>query len=140
MSNPLEVKLQTAMQATAALVATLGLRADGAAAIYNIQLAQSSNMPAIVYQRIAGAPLSQIDGSNALERARMQFLIWGTTPAQCAAVEAQLLVFLEAFSATGYPIGANSTIDIGAGGFVETTPLRYWRRFDVYIFNSNIEN
>jgi len=135
--NTLEVKLQTAMQVTPALVATLGLRADGAAAIYNVQLVQTSNMPAIVFMRVSGAPLSSAEGANALERARVQFTIWGSTVATAQEVEAQLLAFLDQFNATGYTVGATTVINIGGSGFTETTPIRYWRRVDAYIFNSN---
>lgn len=138
MSTSIETKLRIAALADSTLVSLLQT-GSGQFRWYNTQLVQGSAYPAIVVNRISGAPLYVNVGRNPLSQIRVQFTIWeGPNPGTTDGTLEALREFLDTFSATGISSQAPNTIlNVMSGLFAETQPGIFQTILDAMIWNND---
>lgn len=140
MPTSLEAKLQTALQATTAITSLLASRADGKAAIYEMQENPGTTFPAITFMLISA--VQQYSASQRMVNTpnRVQFTIWDSNPERARLVEAALITFFDSFNA--YNVGdsnprqRNDVVMRRQGGNPQTQPVTYWRIVDAMIWNN----
>jgi len=103
----LEAELRTYTLAGVAVAALAGTR------MHARMLPQSPTLPAIVYARVDTRRLHDMDGPDALPRARMQLTSWATTPAGAYDLAAAVRQRLDGYKGTWGTLAISSCLCVG---------------------------
>ena len=140
MATTLEVKIQNGAQAFTPLTSLLAARADGKAAIYEMQEYQGTAFPSLVFFLVSTVPLYGASFRPHQNRSRVQFTIWDTDPERARSVELALMQWLDQFNAWNAGdqnvLQRNQVVMRRQGGNPQTQPLTFWRIVDVFIWNN----
>lgn len=110
--------------------------------MYDLQLVQGSELPAVTIQQVSGPSVYSFAGRMATLTARVQFTVFGSPPGgeDARAVIAALISFLDQFNADGIAgrvLSPNQALSPVEMGIAETQPETYQIRMDAMIFNNS---